>query len=545
MRKKYNYFDDDDPVVQGKTEKKKSSNFVAFLKYIFVVALFTCKDFFKRLASPQGRAEMYEKASGGRRKSPVIQAVKLIIVFIAVIAVIVSAFFVNIKNENAKELKFNKAAYKVCSKYNNAYGVCNYKSLYDEYNIKGYILTGLCYVREMDFDGDRVSELLVVYNENDSFFAEVWGFHSKKFVKLYKKKLSYSDNFNDDVWFALYADGKKHYIAEHNTKDISKVNILRLHGDSFSGKDSADYDVVTHTYKIQDEDATDNFEQIKVSVLKEYSASLITEEVYNTVDSFSEDKNEENEATTLKKTTGIMDAYWSLIERYNEQYGCATVLSDGSKAYIDGLSGVELIDFDGDGVKELVLIYRKNILTRNEDNNGNMITYEEPEYFCEIYRWNGNHAVMIYQNEGISNKLNSADTRYFITKKSGKERLLCTNHFSVEDYGRTVNATSKVMKLKDDSFVTEKKASYRTRYGYTEYYLDGKYSYKSNFEYNGGFEVPFFDGTDSDIDTAVWSVLYTQLPGSERAKLENQVNLTVQTIKSIHPDYVPNAAAKK
>ncbi len=240
-----------------------------------------------------------------------------------------------------------------------------------------------------------------------------------------------------------------------------------------------------------------------------------------------------------------MDAYWSLIERYNEQYGCATVLSDGSKAYIDGLSGVELIDFDGDGVKELVLIYRKNILTRNEDNNGNMITYEEPEYFCEIYRWNGNHAVMIYQNEGISNKLNSADTRYFITKKSGKERLLCTNHFSVEDYGRTVNATSKVMKLKDDSFVTEKKASYRTRYGYTEYYLDGKYSYKSNFEYNGGFEVPFFDGTDSDIDTAVWSVLYTQLPGSERAKLENQVNLTVQTIKSIHPDYVPNAAAKK
>lgn len=545
MRKKYNYFDDDEPIIQGKNEKSKLKNTVAFFKYIFVVAVFTLRDFSKSLMSRSGRAKIKATAAEMHQKAPAHQGVRMAIAFLLVICLIVSSFLISAKTRSKKEQRFNEEAYKICTQYSNTYGVCNYKSLSSEYSVQGYILTGLCYVREMDFNADDESELLLIYNSNDRFYAEVWGFYKKEFVKLYGNDLYHSGNYNDDVWLALYSDSKKYYIAQHDSDDISRVSLLKMGGDKFGQWKSAEYDAVSQIYSLNGKQEPNNFEQIKVSALKSYNASMITDEVYNTVDGFSSKSDAPIESATKKKSNGINDAYLSIIERYNKQYGTARVLSDGSMAYIDGLAGVELIDFNGDGTNELVLIFRKSIKTRGEDKNGNMITFNEPEYFCEIYGWNKSNATLIYQSEGLSNKLNSTSSRYFITKISGKKRLLCSNRFSVEDYGRTVNAVSRIMKLEDGSFVTDMKAEYQTRYGYTEYYIDGKYQYKSSFEYNGGFSVPFFNGNDDEIDTAVWDVIYVQLPGSEKAQLENQVKQTVKNIQKINPNYSPTGNAVK
>lgn len=541
MGRKYNYFDDNDPVVQGKVEKSKLKNAIAFFKYIFVVALFTIKDFIKRRRANVTGTTKVTTENGERivvEKSPARLVVRMIIVTICVIAILVSSFFISINKENKRETRFNQEAYKICSQYNDTYGICNYKSLSSEYDVQGYILTGLCYVREIDFNADSESELLLIYNLNDEFFAEIWGFHSKDFVKLYEQKISYSKNFNDDIWFTLYLDGQKNYVAQHDSEDLSKVDILRLAGDKFAHKKSAKYDVVNQTYSIHDKDETTSFERIKMSALKSYNASMITDQVYDTVDGFITNDVKKNEPTTsVSKPNDIKSAYFSIVEKYNEEYGKANVLSSGSMSYIDGLASVQLIDFNGDGTNEMVLLYRKSVISRTEDNKGNMVTTETPEYFCEIYGWKNNNAMLIYQSEGISNKLNSTDSRYFITKINGKERYLCTNKFVVEDYGRTVDATSRIMKLEDGSFVTDMKAEYQTRYGYTDYYLNGKYTYKSSFEYNGGFSVPFFNGYDADINTALWDIVYTQLPGSERSKLEEQVKKTIKTIQKLDESY--------
>jgi hypothetical protein len=98
------------------------------------------------------------------------------------------------------------------------------------------------------------------------------------------------------------------------------------------------------------------------------------------------------------------------------------------------------------------------------------------------------------------------------------------------------------MQLEDNTFTTTLKAEYNTQYGYTEYYIDGKYTYKSTFENKGGFDVPFFNGNDDEIDETIWNVSYVQVPSSERAVLENQVKETINTIKKLNPKYNPTNA---
>lgn len=542
MARKYNYFDDDDPIVQGKIEKSKAKNMLAFFKYVFVVALFTIKDFVKNLTSARGRQKIRATATEIKEKAPVGNGFRLGIAFFLIIALVISSFVISINKETKRQHKFNEAAYKVCSDYYNEYGISNYKSL-AEYGIKGYMVTGLSYVRELDFDDDSTSELLIIYNDNDIYFAEVWGFDSGEFKQLYSNQITYSTNLNDDVWLAIYNDGRKYCIAEHNLQDITDVTILKLSGDKFTKKKKASYDPVTLGYSIRNHDETADFEQIKMSVIKEYNAAAITEQVYDTVDSFTTTKKTNN-APLTKKPEGIKGAYWGIIERYNEQYGSASVKSENGYAYIDGLADVELIDFDGDKTNELVLVYRKTLLTRGEDKRGNMITYQEPEYFCEIYKWQGETASMIYQSEGISNMLNSTDTKYLVTKKEDGKALLCKNSFVVENYGRRVNATSRIMELEEDNFTPKMKAEYQTQYGYTEYYLDGRYTYKSTFESKGGFEVPYFNGHDDEYDESVWTVSFVQMPGSDKGKLEDQVKATVKAIQEINPSYHPTNAVE-
>lgn len=53
-----------------------------------------------------------------------------------------------------------------------------------------------------------------------------------------------------------------------------------------------------------------------------------------------------------------------MVDDLNRQYGSATYKTEGGIGYVDGLAVVEEIDFDGDGNKELLTVYRRQVKRR-------------------------------------------------------------------------------------------------------------------------------------------------------------------------------------
>ena len=113
---------------------------------------------------------------------------------------------------------------------------------------------------------------------------------------------------------------------------------------------------------------------------------------------------------------------------------------------------VDLIDFNGDGTNELLLIYRRTVNERSENDNGEYISVAKEKYFCEIYTFNGEKALNVYQSEGISNLSDSTDTAYYIIKNDANEKKLCINTFNYSQRGRVMSSTSKVLYFDGERF---------------------------------------------------------------------------------------------
>ena len=184
-----------------------------------------------------------------------------------------------------------------------------------------------------------------------------------------------------------------------------------------------------------------------------------------------------------------------------------------------------------------MLIYNRGIRERDEDKEGNYIAKKVGKYFCDIYTWNGEKASLIYENEGLSNKLNNKKDIYFITKYQNNKYYICSNTYKKENYGAHVTATSKISKYNGKEFKTSFKASYETQWGYTRYYINDSSVYKSTFD-NEAYKVPFFDGS-SNYDDNIFNVIYVSKKGLGSSDMEKQIESTVSTIKTINGNYVP------
>ena len=478
-------------------------------------------------------AEEFEKLS---KKRKVRVTVGLVFVFFVFFALMVGITIHSVDSENKRIAKFDSDAGKVCSQCITKYGSCAYENLYSTYGITGYRMSGLCYAREMDFDNDNVSELLICYDDGGVYYTEVWGYDKNKdFVNFYHEKATQTKKKKDDAWITLYVKNNKYYIGQHSGKKLSKVELYGLKGSEFEKKYDATYDAAAQAFSVRKKVDPVSFERIKLSVLVEEKAAVNSEKVTKTIEAFL---GTSGTAQLLANSQSLQNAYYEVVDEYNQTYGKAKLVKKNDVSYIDGLAAVDLVDFNGDGKDELVVIYRKSVKIRNTDAQGNYVSGTQDKYYIEIYRFNGTKAILAYKNESVSNALSDNYETYYIIKKKNDKAYYCVNSFSTQEYGKIINASSTVFKFDGTKFVQQSKSAYRTRYGYTEYFIDDSEVYKSTFN-EKGYTVPLFDGTSS-YDIKTYTVNFLQRKRLKADKLDERVTQTVQTIKTLHPSYSGN-----
>ncbi len=460
----------------------------------------------------------------------------ILLMFILVIVVftgVVSVFMSSISKENDRASEFSRNAAKVCSDYGMRYGNANYENLYDTYKIQGFRLTGLCFARELDFNDDGESELMIVYAKNGKYYNEVWGKGEKKeFTVLYSEITAQSDDKSKDAYSLLYHSKNKYYIAKFDDKkSLDKFSLMQLRHDGFTKRYRGEYDAKTKAYSVDGKDDTDAFERIRYSVLKEEKASVEVDRVAALIESF---KGVDNIEKIEQKQT-MNSAYYQIVQDYNKKYGVCEYVEKDSEAYINGLAMVELIDFDGDKNKELLLVYRKPVKVRNETASGENVTYEVDRYYCDIYRYSGGRAILTYTNEGLSNKMNNRSDTYYLIKRENKKAYYCLNSFTVGDYGKHISGVSAQYEFEGTEFKSTFKASFNTDYGYSKYYLDGKSVDKYEFN-EKGYINPFFDESE-DYDKDKYKVVYVQRKKKDSAELKNIPKKTEKNIQKLNQLY--------
>lgn len=541
---RYNYFDDDDIIEEDGNVSLRDRHGADKIKAIAKAVGKRFDNSAKKAANSIKKdimlARSYASADAQdfeEQEYKIYKSKKRIVVILSVFltvlvfAVMIFATVHSINAENKRIKQFNTNAGTVCADYITKYGKCNYENLFDRYGVSGYRMNGLCYVREIDFDNDNVSELLICYFDGNQYHTEVYGYNrEKKFVPLYKGTAAQGKSEKEDVWITIYAHNSKYYIGEHTGKDRSKVSLFTRRGDEFEKKQDCTYDAITQEFTVKKKIDVSSFERIKLSVLGEQKANMITELVSNTVDKFT-DKT--GKSVVSGEVGGINSAYSKVVQSYINKYGMPKYVEKDGVSYIDGLAAAELIDFDGDGTNELLLSYRREVMARGEDNRGNYIATSKYQYYVDIYQYNGSGAKLIFQRDDVSVSLNDTDEKYFVIKALNGKKYYCSNSFSNTEYGRKIYAASSIYRLGKDGFTEKFKASYATEYGYTKYYINSERVYsKSEFD-SKGYEVALFDGSD-DYDSSVFSVTHLQCKTKDAGDMENQVEKTNAVIASLN-----------
>ena len=478
--------------------------------------------------------EIIERVSAGRR---FLVTVGLLIFTVLFFVGVVFFFMRSINTENDRIKAFNTNAGEVCADYVMKYGSANYENLYNKYGVQGFRMTGLCFARELDFNGDGNSELLLCYLNNGEYYNDVWGYNSSgDFENLFSEKAAQSEDKSKDAWSALYYKNNRYLIAVHNPEDLSKVTMYQMKGDKFSSKFDCTYDAVTEAYSVDDEPDLLSFERIRFSVLRAEKAIVSADEVANTLDSFS---GTSSVMTAPGTAQSINDAYYTIVQEYNKRYGTSSYMENGGISYVDGLAVVDLVDFDNDDQKELVLVYRKEVKTRDEDSDGEHMTKSVDKYFCDIYRYNGSRAVLAYSNEGISNTAGKENDVYYMLHKTGKAYNYCINTYEVKNYGREIYSSTGELSFNGTEFKSVLDAAYEEQYGYSEYYLEGDSVKKSVFE-DTVAGVPLFGESGDTYNKNEYLITYVQRKTVDAGEMKQIPGNTEKVIKQLNAQYQAN-----
>lgn len=522
-RKAPSYFDDDyDERVESNKRRFTFKSFLQLMAYFIIVVFKAIRNFAVTFREKHPIDDIVKNKRRRRRLTFV-----LVIVSLLIFAIMIGTVLLAVNNENERIIKFNTDAGAVCADYIKEYGTPNYENMYFSYGVVGYRMTGLCYVREMDFDNNGKSELLICYNDNGVYQAEVWGYNDDKFVELYHCKLTQTKNKAHDVWLTIYSHNHKYYIGVHSGKKLAKVALYGMKGDEFVKRDEAVYDAKSELFSIKDEVDVTSFERIKVSVLREEKAAVVVDNISDTIDGFKLDTNAMIEKNKNETRTG---AYAEIVNNYRQDKGEPSLKTENGTTYIDGVAFVKLIDLDGDKKDELIVSYRNEAKVRDEDSNGDYISILEYKYTTEVYTFKNKKAKLIYEKEDVSEKNDSSDKYMIIQNKDGKHNL-CFNNYSSTENGHVITATSTILSYEKNNFEPIFKAKCVTDYGYKEYFIDDEEVYSSKFE-EQGYRVPFFDGS-SVYSSTNFDVLYLQRSAGNSTSVETQLNDTKATISKL------------
>ncbi len=526
--RKYNYFDDDPEELEIKTSSKVNIDFSSFARK----ARYTVEDFIHSNSFDDAKALLRLP-----NFSSMLFKAAAFVIFVVIIVVFILIFSHTINSQNDKIDKFYNDAGKVCTDYITEYGIPKFDSLDSADYGKGMArLTGLCYARQMDFNNDGDAELMLCYNNKNVYTLEVWGYNGKDFVKLYSDVANSTNDIKDGSWISFYYKNNKYYICKSTADDPSKVKMLNLKGDSFKESLSCDYDYKNDIYSIKGKINAQDFETIKLSVIKASKAESIIDTVTDNIDSFHTVSLPaiNNQRSDAERKA---EAYYKIIEARNEKYGKAKIAKDKGLTYIEGLAYVDLIDFDGDDNEELVLVYRK-MLKQSATNayNGQFIIIENPTYCVEVYSWNGTVTKKVFNSDTVSNYFGDNDVSYLMLRIDEKSAAICSNVYNYSsDYNYT--AASRIYEYKNGSFDSVFSARLINDYGYKNYYIDGEYTYKSTFE-DKAYRVPKFMNDEGSYDKDKFSLVY--FAGENESGFNDTINETVKTIESLNKNYVPN-----
>ena len=103
-------------------------------------------------------------------------ALKWLAVALFVLAVVIAiiSFAVSLHNQSKWNERFCDQAGQVCTDYIAKYGACRWESMDERYGKKMARMTGVSYLRRMDFNGDGRDELLICYLEKGLYFFDIW-----------------------------------------------------------------------------------------------------------------------------------------------------------------------------------------------------------------------------------------------------------------------------------------------------------------------------------------------------------------------------------
>ncbi len=530
----YNYFDDE-PEYKGKNSSRLSFNIKEMdLKSTLDFVGKKAKQAYDTVASGEAFDQVREINRLPNLKRSVIKLSAFALLVITVIASIL-IFSHSITAQNKKNELFRQDAGKVCTRYIKDYGSVKWEPLDSKtYGKNMARLTGLCYARQMDFDDDGSDELMIIFNNKNIYTLEVWSYVKKEFVKVYSDEVNKTQNEKDGCWVGFYHKGNKYYICKNQPDEPEKMQLFALKGDRFKENGKCDYDYKNDIYSVRGKINPQDFETIKLSVIKSSRAELITDIVTSNIDTMTTISllaiENQKSPEQLKS-----EAYYQIVESRNERYGKAKIDKDENGGFINGLAVVRLIDFNNDGNEELLLVYRKN-LKESATNyyNGEPIIIEKPTYCMEVYSWNGTVAKKIFSKDSTSNLMSNNNTFYLMLKQSGKSTEICVNTYDYKsEYNYTAN--SKIYKMnKQEDFETVFNARVVNDYGYKNYYLDGEYTYQSSFN-ERGYKVPMFLD-DNESYGKEFTVIY--LSNKNTDNFQQVIDDTVKEIEKLNKNYI-------
>lgn len=528
---RYNYFDDDPyEFAPKKSAKKLSLSDLAF----------RAEELGKRIHG-DAEEEIRELDELPNLRHAIKKAVIIFAVLLLIIIFIVG-FSISINHRVTKTEKFNKDAGNVCINYIKEYGSIKSEDLdaatYGENKAK---LTGLCYARQMDFNGDGDDELMLCYDSKNIYYLEVWGYDGGEFKKLYKEEANSTQDETDGYWVAFYHKGDKYYICKTEKKDSKNVRLYSMHSGKFRQHGKCEYDLQNDVYYVNGKESSDDFETIQLSCFRKSKADIIIELVNNNIDAFG---NISSQALVSEKSSAELknSAYYEVVRKKIEKYGAPEVKSDSSGKYIDGVAMVKLVDFNGDGNDELLIVYRSYKSKSKYDNySGEYIYYDVPRYSLDIYCWDGSSAKRVLNKECVSEYFDDENVFYLLLKNGKKSVTLCTNNYTKENnYSYTAN--SRMYKLSKGRFKATYSAKLVNDYGYKTYYIDDESVYNSAWQ-RGGYKVPFFLNDDDTLpQNEGYEMTYFSV--KKDSTFNTTVQNTTQTIVSLNADYNPDDIAQ-
>lgn len=492
------------------------------------------EDIKRRIWVPEGAESKSGDADAAERTRvvPAKAIVGVMFVFSVILCICIIAGRINSANSRIEQYYADAGV--VCTDIINEYGSCKIEAADRYTNNNLWRFTGLSYARQIDFNSDGDDELIIAYNDGGVYNVEIWGYGGGDFVKLYAEKANtIGSNDSAGSWITIFHRSGKYYIGKITDEENGIMGFLQLRGKKFKETDiTCEYDAINDIYAVEGRLNTTDFETIKLSHISASKAEKIQNTVLSSLDMFNaEESNVEAPPETeedLKK-----NAYYAVIEKHNETYGEAEYVSDESLCYAAGTAVVDLIDFNADGNEELLLISRRDKSVSSEDEKGDWIMIKEPEYYMEIYAWNGVSANVIYENEGLSSYQNKENSEaFYILQKDGGKVNVCANSYVYGNRSSLQKASSRISKMNSEgSFETAYLAVITNSYGYSTYTIDGERVYRSEFK-KSGYAVPYFCNEDA-YDKSEFTVTFLQGRTNKASEIRSAVTKTQNTIKRL------------